>query len=56
MSVDSFYGARFGGMNWFQVGLVVDARIARPFLLIDLLVWIAVALQGASLSCRLGIV
>jgi hypothetical protein len=55
MSVYSFYGGRFGGMAWFQIGLLADVRVIHPFLLIGLLAWTAVVLQVTNLFRRLGI-
>ena len=55
MSVYSYYGSKFGGAAWFQIGLLADARVIHPFLLVGLLAWTAVALQATGLSRRLGI-
>ena len=55
MGVYSFYGSRFGGAAWFQIGLLADARVMIPFLLVGVLAWTAVALQATGLSRRLGI-
>ena len=55
MSVYSYYGSRLGGAAWFQIGLLADARVLSPFLLLGLLAWTAVALQATGLSRRLGI-
>ena len=55
MSVYSYYGSKFGGAAWFQIGLLADARVIHPFLLVGLLAWTAVVLQATGLSHRLGI-
>ena len=55
MSVYSYYGSRFGGAAWFQIGLLADVRVLHPFLLLGLLAWTAVALQATGRSRRLGI-
>lgn len=55
MSVYSYYGSKFGGAAWFQVGLLADARVLHPFLLVGLLAWTAVVLQVTGLSRSLGL-
>jgi hypothetical protein len=55
MSVYSYYGSKFGGLAWFQIGLLADARVIHPFLLVGLLGWTALVLQATGLFPRLGI-
>ncbi len=55
MSVYSYYGSKFGGAAWFQIGLLADPRVMAPFLLTGLLAWTALPLQATGLSRKLGI-